>query len=796
MSRKRNIKTKSFREMQAEKGYDPLWVQKSEEQETRAEYLKGLQRTLKTRGKGKFQGVETLEQFQYREAKKGKAARKLAQLHQQSLRATKDEFAASIPGDAARALFNINSPPSSPRTPPQTPELHASPTLVRTMTPVKLARPETQPKAKPRKRLEAELREVVNNIVWADSELRKIKKGQANTPRWIRETRDDLKKLRKQNDPKNNEKIEDLEDTLKYLTGERMADWKKEAQMMVERRKKYVIEEAALKRALSEPRTRPGGKGKAGKPRVTTRAAAKKKHTVIHLTDSDDESGGPARPPGGGGKKPPPDGGPPKAPATPPKKKKKKTLIDLLNEQSSKDASFLLQDKDLWDNFVHKYSIPDGLQNRVRGMLAERVKGKSIVLKPRADIPEEKRATPNPKVTVAVPDPAIPNIMGEDEKSGDPDPMAAAKPLAVDHAMHFAQQFGEEEINDLFAEPKELAKHFQHAGLLTKQEQLQAIEAMKEVRKDLSDARNQGETHPHPQQDYDKAAQGHTDKELLDYLQRPDPSVPDIHKPGILAAVKKELARRQAIRQAQKKPQKQPQKKQLNQYQKWVQKYSQQDLQSLLTKKPLFDALMKKANVTGVHIQGVKKAMQERLATFAVPKGKRGPKKKVMLPKTRIDPPAKKKVKPTRTLQESVAMRNIQRIGRKEQRKMLRQHGYRRRIARHKAEWQGATHEAALLLAAQRKEKQKAYRKKKAQARYGHGEMKEARLQIQQEGPGSYSVRSTGMTKKVKEHIQHLLNRLSGKLVLDGKKMSQKQAFNYLVKQLIDRKTVQVEIVQ
>ena len=71
-----------------------------------------------------------------------------------------------------------------------------------------------------------------------------------------------------------------------------------------------------------------------------------------------------------------------------------------------------------------------------------------------------------------------------------------------------------------------------------------------------------------------------------------------------------------------------------------------------------------------------------------------------------------------------------------------------------------------------------------------------AKLQIQQLGPGQFSVRSTGMTPLVQKHIQHLLNRVSGTMYFDGKAMNKKNAYKYIVKQLTDNKTVQVKIVQ
>ena len=187
-------------------------------------------------------------------------------------------------------------------------------------------------------------------------------------------------------------------------------------------------------------------------------------------------------------------------------------------------------------------------------------------------------------------------------------------------------------------------------------------------------------------------------------------------------------------------------------------------------------------------------AVKRRLAALRPnkPVGMAGGKR--MLPTTRKKPKAKRP-RLGYTPQQRLAVRQHKTFMKKQGR------AHRKAIRSQKKNpqmWQQRAHEGALLAAKLRKDKQRAYRKKKSGSRETiiQGGIKGAKLQIQQQGPGSYSVRSTGMSPQVKKHIQHLLNRLSGKLYFDDKLMKKKAAFTYLVKQLTDRKTVQVKIVQ
>ncbi len=126
MSRAHNP-TKTFREMAKEKAYNQEWYKKQDERKQRAEYLEQVTRTSAAGGKHR-----TLAETQ--KAKVGSAAKKLARLHQQHQQ-QKDEYAATIPGDAAHGFYGMKSPPPSP---PMTPQGGTAPLLKRSMTPLTL----------------------------------------------------------------------------------------------------------------------------------------------------------------------------------------------------------------------------------------------------------------------------------------------------------------------------------------------------------------------------------------------------------------------------------------------------------------------------------------------------------------------------------------------------------------------------------------------------------------------------------------------------------------------------------
>ena len=106
-------------------------------------------------------------------------------------------------------------------------------------------------------------------------------------------------------------------------------------------------------------------------------------------------------------------------------------------------------------------------------------------------------------------------------------------------------------------------------------------------------------------------------------------------------------------------------------------------------------------------------------------------------------------------------------------------------------------HEAAITRARLHKQQQAEYRKTKREARqhYAGLGVKEARLQIKEEGPGLFSVRSTGMSAKVQKHIKLLLNRVKGTISVNGQSMSKQKAYTVIVDILSKQGVAQVKIV-
>ncbi len=201
-------------------------------------------------------------------------------------------------------------------------------------------------------------------------------------------------------------------------------------------------------------------------------------------------------------------------------------------------------------------------------------------------------------------------------------------------------------------------------------------------------------------------------------------------------------------------------------------------------------------DIPDAHLPGLIAAAKQELK-------KRGPKAihtqrstgPIRLPTTRVEPAKKKPVKIKYKMPQHRAMQKFKKARKKLDKKTKRE--MKKRLKPHTVqgvEWRQQI-AAAADITEQLRSKKKVKPKQKSRG-FTQGGIKEAKLQIRQKGAGSYSVRATGMTPKVQTHIKLLLNRLSGNLVLDGKKMSKQQAFSYLVKQLTDHKTVQVQIVQ
>ena len=68
------------------------------------------------------------------------------------------------------------------------------------------------------------------------------------------------------------------------------------------------------------------------------------------------------------------------------------------------------------------------------------------------------------------------------------------------------------------------------------------------------------------------------------------------------------------------------------------------------------------------------------------------------------------------------------------------------------------------------------------------------KLQIRQKGPGMFSVRSTGITPQIKNHVNSLLSRLKGKLFVNGKFTNPKRAFSVIMALLRKKQVIEIQI--
>ena len=66
------------------------------------------------------------------------------------------------------------------------------------------------------------------------------------------------------------------------------------------------------------------------------------------------------------------------------------------------------------------------------------------------------------------------------------------------------------------------------------------------------------------------------------------------------------------------------------------------------------------------------------------------------------------------------------------------------------------------------------------------------KLQIRQKGPGQFSVRSNGISDRVKKHVQALLSRIKGKLFVNGKFTAPKRAFSVIMALLRKKQVIEI----
>ena len=68
------------------------------------------------------------------------------------------------------------------------------------------------------------------------------------------------------------------------------------------------------------------------------------------------------------------------------------------------------------------------------------------------------------------------------------------------------------------------------------------------------------------------------------------------------------------------------------------------------------------------------------------------------------------------------------------------------------------------------------------------------KLQINQKGPGHFSVRSTGLTDAVKKQVRSLLSRVKGKLFVNGKFTATKRAYSVIIALLQKKQIIDIQI--
>jgi hypothetical protein len=160
-------------------------------------------------------------------------------------------------------------------------------------------------------------------------------------------------------------------------------------------------------------------------------------------------------------------------------------------------------------------------------------------------------------------------------------------------------------------------------------------------------------------------------------------------------------------------------------------------------------------------------------------------------------PPQIRTARKKRLWKEKQALKKLQRGSKRTEAKRLRLE-VSLKTKKGKVNHAKHRHEAAITRAKLHKQQQAQYRKSKREARqhYSGLAVKEARLQIKEEGPGVFSVRSSGMSPKVQKHIKLLLNRVKGSIEVNGQKMTKQKAYTVIVNLLSKNQVAQVTIVK
>jgi len=108
--------------------------------------------------------------------------------------------------------------------------------------------------------------------------------------------------------------------------------------------------------------------------------------------------------------------------------------------------------------------------------------------------------------------------------------------------------------------------------------------------------------------------------------------------------------------------------------------------------------------------------------------------------------------------------------------------------------------QAFLAARARQKKARQDQKRQRLAARHGHNQKIRThtpfvpKLQVSQQGPGQFKVRSTGLSPAIRKQVKTLLGRIKGKLFINGKFTSLKRAFSVIMALLTKKQVIQVQV--
>ena len=120
-----------------------------------------------------------------------------------------------------------------------------------------------------------------------------------------------------------------------------------------------------------------------------------------------------------------------------------------------------------------------------------------------------------------------------------------------------------------------------------------------------------------------------------------------------------------------------------------------------------------------------------------------------------------------------------------------------RLVERYRTQGKGTTDMAGFrALRAKQKKARKEFKRARVQSRHKlqtHTPFV-PKLQINQKGPGQFQVRSTGVTGAVKNQVKTLLDRVKGKLFVNGKFTAPKRAYAVIIALLVQKQVINIQL--